>query len=671
MNRTPLPPDSLEVQEPDVVLTDGVEEPLNPWERASAEQVRNLNGVVRRLVKAFEPPDDLTVSEWAERKRRLSSESSAEPGPMRLDRTPYLREVMDAFTDPRVRKITFAAASQVGKSEAINCMIGYIMDEDPGSILFIHPTNIDAKEYSRLRIAPMLRDCPSLKHKVRDARQRDSGNTILQKAFPGGLLTLCGSNEAHALASKPIRYVIGDERDRWAMSAGTEGDPWDLAMARQKTFYNAKAVEVSTPTIKDASPIARGFAQGTMERWVSQCPHCGGWHEITWNSIRYDHEEKEVNHEKVFSIKSILYVCPECGCVSTESEMKKAPARWQAENPDAEEQGHRSFWLNAFVSPWESWHNIVLSWLQAQGNPLKMQVVYNTCFGLLWENRDGMMTEDELLARREEWDAELPDGVLVLTAGLDTQDDRMEYEILGHGYLGETWHIEYGRVMGRPDDDAVWEALDAQVFNRVFRFKDGIGLRVSMSFVDEGGHFTQEIRCRCLQRQARRVFACKGMPGSDYPFTAPPKKMKIMVDRRYLGECWQYQIGVDSGKTMLFSDLRVRTYGPKYQHFPARGGYELPYFQGLLSEHLVYDEKKRKPWVWEKLPGHRRNEPLDLNNYARAALESLAVNLQDVDRKLKAARGAKEQEKPVPAPRQRSTQRRPARRTAPRGYDDW
>lgn len=217
-----------------------------------ASELRRLNAAIAGPVSGFKPPENLTVSEWADKRRRLSPEASAEPGPWRTSRTPYLKEPMDAFTDPKVKRIVLVSASQVGKSELLNNVIGYIIDEDPGSILFIHPTTIDAKEYSKLRIAPMIRDCPTLRRKVASPKSRDSGNTILQKSYPGGILTLCGSTEAHALASKPIRYILGDERDRWALSAGSEGDPWELARARQITFYNAKAVEVSTPTIKNA-----------------------------------------------------------------------------------------------------------------------------------------------------------------------------------------------------------------------------------------------------------------------------------------------------------------------------------------------------------------------------------------------------------------------------------
>lgn len=202
------------------------------------------------------------------------------------------------------------AASQVGKSEFLNNCIGYIIDEDPGSILFVHPTTIDAQEYSKLRIAPMLRDSPALRQKIAAPKSRDSHNTILQKAYPGGILTMCGSTEAHALASKPIRYVFGDERDRWATSAGNEGDPWDLAMARQTTFYNAKAVEVSTPTIKNASAIEAAYYTGTMERWNSRCPHCGEYHEIRWSDIRFEHDEIIVSHKKTFKVKRCTTPAP-------------------------------------------------------------------------------------------------------------------------------------------------------------------------------------------------------------------------------------------------------------------------------------------------------------------------------------------------------------------------
>lgn len=537
-----------------------------------------LNALLRRVMVGMKPPENLTVSQWAEKHRRLSSETAAEPGRWRNTRTLYLREPMDAFNDPKVRRIVMVAASQVGKSEFINNCIGYIIDQDPGSILFCQPTTIDSKDYSKLRIAPIVRDCPTLSAKVAAPKSRDSGNTVLQKTYPGGILTLCGSTEAHALASKPIRYVFGDERDRWAKSAGDEGDPWKLAMARQTTFYNAKAVEVSTPTIKGASPIADSYNEGTMEHWKSQCPHCGEYHEITWEAIRYEYEEQEVNHHRVFKVTKVFYMCPGCACVSDELTMKRQPAKWEADNPAAYANGVRSFWLTAFVSQWKSWESIVLDYLQAQGDSRKMQVVYNTVFGKLWENRGDLEDEDSLLARREEYPAELPDGVLVLTCGIDTQDDRLEYEVVGHGHFGETWGIEKGIVMGRPDADETWAALDSAVLDRVYRFKDGLGLRISMSFQDEGGHFTQEVRQRCRERISKKLFCIKGLPGQDKPYTGPPKQVKIVISGVHVGSCWQYQIGVDAGKQHIMDNLRAKEPGPRYCHFPIRDDYGPSFF---------------------------------------------------------------------------------------------
>lgn len=636
----------------------------------SKSNLSRLNSAIEKAMAGMKPPDNLTVTEWADTKRRLSPESSAEPGPWRTYRTPYLQGPMDAFTDPKVRRIVMASASQVGKSELLNNIIGYIIDEDPGSILFIHPTTIDAKDYSKLRIAPMFRDCKSLRAKVADPKSRDSGNTILQKTFPGGILTMCGSTEAHSLASKPIRYIMGDERDRWAVSAGTEGDPWELARARQITFYNSKAVEVSTPTIKNASAIEASFAAGTMERWCVACPHCGEYHNITFSDIRYDYEEKIVAGQKTYSVSNIRYICKSCGCISTESEVKKQPAKWIAENPDAYERGVRSFWLNAFVSPWASWESTILEYLQAIGNTKKLQVVYNTRFGELWEDRGDLEDEDSLMMRREEYEAELPEGVLVLTCGVDTQDDRLEFEVVGHGHFGETWGIKKGIIMGRPDDNETWKQLD-DVLDHVYCFKSGAGLRISMTFVDEGGHFTQDVRLQCRARLAKKVFCIKGRGGDGIPYTSPPRKQKIIINGKSLGTCWQYQLGVDAGKQLIMDNLRVQSKGSKYCHFPRRDDYGSAYFKGLLSERLAYKPERKSPWIWEKIPGHERNEALDCRNYAMAAFKALPVDLDAIEQRLKAAASDNYKPAPAPMPVKKPVKKKTRGTTHNKYFDDW
>lgn len=615
-----------------------------------------------KCLENFRPPENLTVDEWADKYRILPA-SSAEAGPWRTSRTPYLREPMRAFTDPNVQRIVMVASSQVGKSELELNIIGYIIAQDPGSILYIQPGETDGKKFSRQRIAPMIRACPQLRDKVADVKSRDGGNTILQKMFPGGSLTITGSNSASALSSMPIRYVLGDERDRWADSAGTDGDPWELAQARQTTFYNRKSVEVSTPTIKGSSKIEESYNLGTQERWVHQCPNCGEFNEICFETVKHEHIIKTVNNREQHSVKIIGHVCPDCGHVYSQEEMRKQPAKWQADNPEAYKSGIRSFWLTAFASPWLSWESILLDVYRSEDNPEKLKVVFNTKLGKLWEHRDINQSDEELFGRLEEYEAELPDGVLCLTCGVDTQDDRLEYEVIGWGKNGESWGIKKGYIMGTPDFPATWERLD-DVVDRTYTFQNGRGLNISITLVDSGGHFTQTVYEECRKRQPKRVFAIKGRGGEGIPIVSPPKRVAIKNNKRIT--CWLYSLGVDAGKAVIFSNIQVQTPGPKYCHFPKgdERGYDLNYFNGLISERMV---KRRTPsgykWVWEKLPGHRRNEALDCRNYAYAGLRIIDPDFDALALRLKERTEA-------PAVATAAKPKRPARRKK-KLFDEW
>ncbi|MEG1491147.1 MAG: phage terminase large subunit family protein [Oscillospiraceae bacterium] len=605
---------------------------------------RGVDITASRAFSNYRPPEDLTVSQWAEKRRILSRESSAEAGRWRNERTPYMTEIMDSFTDSRVREIAVVAMSQTGKSEVELNDIGYIIDQDPASIIYVQPTLDDAKKFSKLRVAPMIRDSPTLRKKVSDVKSRDSGNTVLQKSFPGGMLTMVGSLSASALASTPARYVIGDEVDRWALSAGSEGDPYALAAARTTTFYNSKIVAVSTPTIKGYSRIEKLFNGGTQEHWCSRCPDCGEYTKIVFDDIKFEHEASKVGKTKIYKVLSILWCCPHCGCVHTETDMRKQPAKWIADNPDAIELGRRSFWLSAFSSPWRSWTEIVQTFLESKNDPEKLKVFFNTILGELWEDRGDLEDEDTMLARREGYGTredgspiELPEGVLVLTCGVDTQDDRLEYEVVGHGHYGETWGIKKGVIMGDPNDDAVWNRLD-DVIDRVYHFKDGSGLVLSIICVDSGGHKTQSVYKQCRARTNRRVFAIKGAGGDGVPYTKPPSKVKIVVKGRTIGETWLYSIGVDAGKADIMSNLKVQEAGAKFCHFPIgeERGYDLAYFNGLLSEKLVMKtDSGRTRWAWVKLIGHERNEALDCRNYALAGFRILDPDLDAVEKRLR------------------------------------
>lgn len=637
------------------------------FRESEKDRVNKLNACLAKILSGMKPPEDLTVSQWADKNRRLTSESSAEVGKWRTSRTPYMFDILDSFTDPLIEHIVVVAASQVGKSETINNMVGYCIDQDPGPILLIQPTIDDVKRYSEMRIAPMIRETRCLKRKVADPKSRDAANTKRQKSFPGGVLVMTGSNVAHDLSSMPIRYVFGDERDRWATSAGSEGDPWELAVARTRTFYNKKMVEVSTPTVKGASAIENSYNLGTMERWKTQCPHCGEYVELTFDNIRFEYDAAENGDKKIFHISEIFYVCPECGGISDEHTMKSQPAKWVATVPEAREHHKtRSFWLTAWVSPWATWESIILQFLQAGTDSAKLQVVYNTQFGELWEERGDMASEDDVMARREVYEAEVPDGVLLLTCGVDTQDDRLEYEVVGHRRFGETWGIKKGVILGRPDTEEVWERLD-EVLSHKYKFKSGVSLQISLTFIDEGGHFTQEVRQHCLARQYDHVFAIKGANRPDIPYTAPPKKQKIVVNGKVIGQVWVYEIGVNAGKQKIVDNLRVQSPGANYCHFPLRDDYGKQFFKQLMSEHLAYVPKLKHPWQWQKIPGHERNEAFDIRNYNLAACEILSPDWDAIEQKLRTAKPGEENAS-IPMKEKKT---KPRKRKKSEFYDEW
>lgn len=545
-----------------------------------------------------------------------------------------MKEIMDAFNDPKVRVLAVVASSQVGKTESLLNMLGYMIDQDPGPALYTLPTKNFAEDFSKRRLTPMIRDTKPLQMKVADNKSRTTENTISKKVYPGGMISLIGSNSPSDLAGTPARYIFGDEIDRWTNSAGTEGDPWSLLEARTNTFYNAKMVAVSTPTIRGASKIADLFESGTREYWCVQCPHCNEFSFINFDTVRFEFHEIAAGSKKQYIVDKTGWACPSCGCYTEEHEIKRQPMKWVAESPDAIENGTRSFWINGFYSPWLEWKKIITKFLEARKDPEQLQTVFNTLFGQLWDVRGDIEDEDELASRAEEYGADLPEGVLCLTMGVDTQDNRLEYEVVGYGMFEENWGIEKGIIDGNPSDPETWTKLDG-IIDRVWYFKNGRGLKISLTFVDSGGHYTQEVYYNCAMRQNKRVFAIKGANRPDTPYTSPPKKVEFNTAAGKTGKAWMYMIGVDSGKEHIMSGLKVREPGARMSHFPKDWGrgYDSLFYSGLLSEHMSYDSKTGK-WKWEKIPGHERNEALDCRNYANAAMVVLHPNFDDLRRKL-------------------------------------
>lgn len=537
---------------------------------------------------------------------------------------------MDSLNDSRIEKVVVMSSSQVGKSEIINNTIGYFIDVDPCPMLMIQPTIELAQDYSKQRIAPMIKATEVLANKVSDSKTRDSNNTILMKVFPGGFLAIGGANSPAGLASRPICVLLCDEVDRYPDSAGSEGDPIALAEKRTITFWKRKKLFVSTPTVNGSSRIEQEYEMGTQEKWCVECPNCGEYHAILLQDIRFDHEIIDAGNRKIYNVHDVFWRCPSCFKEFDEYTMKKQPAKWIAKNPAAIKNRIRSFWLNAFVSPWYTWKQIVQEFLESKDDPEKFKVFCNTILGESWEDRGEQMKAEELLARREEYKAELPDGVLLLTCGVDVQDNRLEYEIVGWGHGDESWGIKYGVILGAPDDPETLQQLD-DMLNKVYRFSDGKGLKIACTCIDSGGHFTSEIYRYTKKNEYRRVFAIKGQGGPGVPLIykiSRTKKEKALL----------VHVGVDEGKSKIYTSLKFKNPGHKYCHFPndENRGYTHLYFEGLLSEKLVTKKVKGNiRSVWEKISSSTRNEALDARNYALAAKEILNPNYEALEKRLR------------------------------------
>jgi phage terminase large subunit GpA-like protein len=571
----------------------------------------------RQIAARVAPPPKLTVSQWADAHRRLSSESSAEPGQWRTDRAPYQRGIMDALNDPHVETIIVMSSAQVGKTELLLNVIGYHIDYDPAPIMLVQPTLELAQAFSKDRLAPMLRDTPALQGKVKDVKARDSGNTQLHKKFPGGHITISGANSPSSLASRPIRIVLLDEVDRYPVSAGTEGDPVTLVTKRTTTFWNRKRIMVSTPTIKGASRIESAYEDSTMEQWCLPCPSCGELQPLTWAQIRFEYDDEEKK------ARNVTHACRACGAMHGEFEWKSGQGRWIARKRHPKNRG---FHLNELASPWKRWETIVEEFQEAnreakKGNVELLKAWTNTSLGETWEEQGDELEEDQLIKRREWYDAEVPERVRVLTAAVDVQDDRLEVEVVGWGAGKESWGIEFRRFYGDPGAPDIWRELDGYL-SRMWKKADGTSLGIACTTIDSGGHYTTEVYRFCKAREHRRIFAIKGEGG-------PGKPLIGRMSRTPREKCALFMIGVDTGKELVMSRLKQEFEGPGYCHFPRQAdrGYDEEYFRGLTAEKRVVRYHKGRPRIeWIK-KSSTRNEPLDLRNYATAALEILNPNL--------------------------------------------
>ena len=574
----------------------------------------------KRVFAVLQPPPDMTLTQWADEKRILSRKTSAESGRWRTSKAPYQREIMNAISDLSIQKVVVMSAAQIGKTDGfILNPIGYFMDYDPAPILVMQPDLGMGESFSKDRLTPMLRDTPALRDKVND-KTRNSGNTILHKEFPGGHITIVGANSPSGLRSRPIRILLADEIDGYPATAGKDGDPLLLASKRLTTFWNKKEVFISTPTVKGISRIEIEFDNSTQEIWHVPCPSCGEFQELEWGQVGFDKN----------NLDDIRYTCLKCGATDSEIAWKEHYIKGVF-IPRFPDRRVRGFYLNGLASLLVEWKEIVEKFLVAneekkKGNIELLKAWTNTEMGQTWEEEGSEIEHDGLYRRREKYNCEVPNEVLYLTAGVDTQDDRFEIEIVGWGYERESWGIKYQIIYGDLKQQRIWDELSA-FLSQTFTRADGTKLKLLRTCVDTGGHFFNQV-CKFCKPLYPSVLPIRGRGGFDVPYIPRPSKNNRV-------QTYMWTLGVDTGKALIYQSLAVEDEGANYCHFPKdKGtGYTEDYFKGLTAERMVMTYKRGKAqYIWKlKEGGTKRNEPLDCRNYAQAALEIAGVALKKPD----------------------------------------
>lgn len=567
------------------------------------------------------PDTQQTVSEWADRHRKLPKKSSAEPGLWRTDRTPFLRDIMDCFsTTSTVEEIVFMKASQIGGTEVILNALGYIIDHAPAPTILVQPTVELSKRFSRQRVDPLVTDTPRLARKVAEGKSRDSSNTMLSKEFAGGMLIITGANSAVGLRSMPAQYALLDEIDAYPGDVDEEGSPIALVEVRQRNFSRRKRLKVSSPTIEGRSAIEDAYLASDQRRFYVPCPHCGEMQPLEFARLVWT--------KRLLAPEQAVYECRACEepIQNHQKTAMLAAGEWRAEADDKSGGRVRGYHLNALYSPvgWMSWGDIACQFVASYKNPERHRVFVNTVLGETWAAQGGEAPAWEPLQRRRETYeiGTVPMGAMLVTCGVDVQKDRVIYEVVGWGRGRRSWSIDYREVPGDTADleRGPWSQLD-ELLARTYPHAGGVHMPIRMLAIDSG-YNTQTVYNWARRYPINRVIAVKGrdeggmLVGSPAPVEVTDRGRKLKRG----GKVWP--VCVSMAKSEFYGWLRLEIDPEKgepagYCHFPQYGD---EYFKQITAEQLVA-HKNRKGFVrlaWELIPG-RMNHALDARVYARAA----------------------------------------------------
>ena len=590
------------------------------------EEYEGALDIERAWREGLVPDPLLSVSEWSDRHRMLSSKASSEPGRWRTSRTPYLKEIMDCLspTSP-VERVVFMKAAQLGATEMGSNWIGYVIHHAPGPMMAVWPTVEMAKRNSKQRIDPLIEESPILKELIAPARSRDSGNTILAKEFRGGVLVMTGANSAVGLRSMPVRYLFLDEVDGYPLDVDGEGNAVALAEARTRTFARRKIFIVSTPTIAGVSTIEREYEASDQRRYFVPCPHCGHRQWLRFEQLRWERGENGTFPE------TAAYVCESC-----EVPIPEHHKTWMLEHGEwrAMAEGNNrtaGFHLSSLYSPigWRSWKDIALAWERSiskeTGSAAEIKTFKNTELGETWVEEGEAPDWQRLLERREDYRiGAVPVGGLLLTAGADVQKDRIEVSVWAFGRGKESWLVEHRVLMGDTARDEVWKTL-ASVLRETWTHETGCQLGLGRLALDTG-FATQEAYAFVRGVRDPRLMAVKGVARGAALVGTPTAVDATSGGKKLRRGIKVFSVAGGIAKLEFYNNLRksadvaddgvTTVYPAGFVHLPK---VDAEFIQQLCAEQLVTRRDRNGFAIreWQKM--RERNEALDCYVYARAA----------------------------------------------------
>lgn len=572
-----------------------------------------------RLARACAPRERLTVSQWADRHRWLSSKQSGERGRWSTARNPMLGEIMDVLSaHSSVREVVVMKSSQVGVTEATVNWLGYLIHYNPSPTMVLMPTLESRDSWKLQKLNPLITETEAVRSIMGGIRSRDAANRQDAIDFPGGILFLAGGNSPNSYAQKSVRNLVMDDLDRFPSEVGEEGDPVALARGRLKAFERSKLLLISTPTVKGGSLIEREYEASDRRTYHVPCPACLEPQALRWGNLKWS-----------TTLSAVWYQCEHCGHEIQEHHKPRmlAAGRWVAEHPDIRRRGYHISALYAPIGLGPSWLDLAQEWKGAQGDPALLKTFINTHLGEPWEDQTSSLKPHELAQRAEDVRQRvIPPGCLALTVGVDTQDSWLSVKMLGLG-AHHAWIIEWHEIQGDTSRREVWDQLEEYLHTWPVNAWGKI-LRIRAAGIDSRGHRTEQVR-QFVARTSLKVpvFAVQGSTTRiNRPIATsasyPDKSRKGKVMRGGYGV---WNVGTEHCKDFILGRLASDAgHAPDDRYFRFPSDLPTEYFDGLLSE---YYDPERKRYVQKKGARWKRNEPIDTLVYAWAIAHHREVNL--------------------------------------------